>query len=365
VAVLVTESPVLATWQMPPHVHLVSPLFPPCIPCDGKEDTAATVVVMTTGLNMGGIRTLLRGLSLARADFRSFFDTTCHPDNPALDIHPETCELAEKLAGFKVAWQVNDKAVLPELLPLFVTEQSLPALEIIASRPGTLAVICHCDLDSYPIFALGHPVVCVPTSNGTLGSPRLATIYGGGVALLESTSIAHSLMTLLMNRHEMSNAVNLDFDPDWQDPLDGLVDGGNLTAQIIQTIASASQYHDLDRVRELVNEITGRDASTPPDIRFLLATFLGWNTILIILICYTLRLLYKRSDESIFRHLQELDVALYCADQLWWSNESSIHNRIDRFLLRRLGPHEDKVPPEPKTGATLQHARRRRPIKKR
>jgi hypothetical protein len=168
-----------------------------------------------------------------------------------------------------------------------------------------------------------------------------------------------------MNRHEKSDAVNVDFDPYWQNPIDGLVDGGNLTAQLIQTIASASQNHDLERMRELVNERIGGGTSIPPDIRFLLATFLGWNTILIILICYTLQLLYKRSNESMFRHFQELDVALYHADQLWWSHEGSIHNWINRFLLRWLRLHDDKVPPEQQRGATLQHTRRRRTIKKR
>jgi hypothetical protein len=342
---------------------LVSPLFPPCIPCDGKDEKKATIVVMTTGLDMSDTRTIICGLSLARAEFRSFFDTTCHPDNPALNIHPR-CDLTEKLAEFKVVWQVNDEAVLPELPPLFISEQSLPPLEIIASHPGTVAVISHCDSDSYPIFALGHPLVCVPTSDGTLGSTWLATLSGGELAFLQSTSIAHRLMTLLMKRHEISNTVNMDFDYDWQHPWDGLLDGGNLTARLIQTIASASRDHKVDRLRELINERVGQDMSARPDFSFLLASFLGWNTILTILIFYTLRLLYRRSDEVIFRQLQELDVALYYADRVWWSNENALHNRLDRFL-RRLGPHEDEVPPEPKRGTTLQHARRRRAARKR
>lgn len=349
---------------MPPHVHLVSPLVPPCVPCDGKDDKTATIVVTTTGLDMTDTRTVVCGLSLARAEFRSFLDATCHPDNPALNIHPESCDLAVKLAEFKVVWQVNDESVLPELPPLFMSEQSLPALEIIASHPGTVAVISHCDSDSYPLFALGHPLVCVPTSDETHGSTRLSTLSGGGLALLQSTSIAHRLMTLLMKPHEISNTVYVDFDYDWQHPLNGLLDGGNLTAQIIKTIASASRDHNLNRLRELIDERVGHDTSAPPDITFLLATFLGWNTILTILIFYMLRLLYRRSDEVIFRQLQELDDALYYADRVWWSNENSIHNRIDRFL-RRLGPHEDEVSPEPKRDATLQHARRRRAVKKR
>jgi hypothetical protein len=350
---------------MPPNVHLVSPLFPLCIPCDIEDDATATIVVMATGLDMVDARTVIRGLSTARAEFRSFFDTSCHPDSPALDIDPEACELVEQLAGFNVAWQADFNTVLPELLPLFVTEQSLTALEIIGNHPDTVAVISHCDSDSYPVFTLGHPLICLPTSNGTLGSSRLATLSDGTFALLESTSISHSVIRLLMNRHKKSKAANVDFDPYWQDHLDGLVDGGNLTVQIIQTIVSASQDHDSARVRELINKRIGRGAFTPPDIRFVLAAFLGWNTILIILICYTLRVLYKKSNESFFRHFQELDVALHNADLLWWSNEDSIHNRIDRFLLRRLGPHEDKVPPEQQRDATLQHARRRRVIKKR
>lgn len=362
-AVLVNELPLLATWHLPPHVHLVSPLFPPCVPCDGKEDKTATIVVMTSGLDMSDTRTVIRGISLARAEFRSLFDTSCHPDDPVLNIQSERCDLAEKLAEFKVVWQVDNESVLPELPPLFMSEQSLPVLEIIASHPGTIAVISHCDSDSYPVFALGHALVCVPTSDGTLGSTRLATLSGGELALLQSTSIAHRLMTLLVKRHEISNNVNMDFDYDWHHPWNRMLDGGNLTAQIIQTIASASRNHSVDSLRELINERIGRNLSAPPDIIFLLATFFAWNTILTILFFYTLRLLYRRSDKAIFGQLQELDVALYFADRVWWSNENSIHNRIDRFV-RQLGPHEDEVPSEPEKGAMLQHVRRRRVVRK-
>ena len=319
---------------------------------------------MASGLDMPATREVILGISLARAEFRSFFDTTCHPDNPAMNIHSGRCDFAQKMAEFKVVWQVDNKSILPELPPLFMSENSLPALEIIASRPGTIAVISHCDSDSYPVFALGHALVCVPTSDGTLGSTQLAALSGSELALLQSTSIAYRLMMLMVKRHEVSNNVNMDFDYDWQHPWNRLPDGGNLMAQIIQTIATASRNHSADRLHELINERIGRDSSAPPDITFLLATFFGWSTILTIMIFYMLRLLYRRSDEVIFRQLKELDVALYYTDRVWWSNEKSIHNRIDHFL-RQLGPHEDDLPPELERGAMLQHARRRRAVRKR
>lgn len=333
---------------------------------------------------MADTRTLIRGLSMARADFQSFVQETCHPDHPGADIHPEMCLFAEQMSEFQVIWEVQNITVLPELPPSFISEESSPLLELLSSYPSTVTVVSHCDSESYPVFAFGQRLVCIPTSDGRLDSPRLGAISGGGVASLQSESIATTLVNLLVAIHDES--VTGSSSREMEDAWHPVINGGNLTAQIIETIATAPRNETDEHLRQQVNERLNRSNKQKADIVSLLVASCAWNVLFVISLGYCLRLIYVTSDpgmtgqtkrflrspsvQVIFQYLEELDWALLFAEKFWWCDESMIHNRIDRFL-QRYEPEEEVVEanrpprPEPKRETTGHSARRKRHTRKR
>lgn len=373
---------------LPLHAHFVSPLLPPCIPCKDDDDGTATIIVSTPRLNAGAdTRALIRGISMARADFLAFVDDACHPENPGADIHSEMCTFAEKMATFRVVWQIqNDTtSVLPELPPVFMSADSSPMLEIISGYSRTVAVITHCDPDSYPVYALGKSLLCLPSSNtGEIESPRLGEMSGGRTASLNSQSIATALVEVLLNIRETYVTGTLPYER--ENSFHPVIDGGYITAQIIETIATASRNDTDDRLREQVNERVNRTRrKRKADMISLLVASSAWNVLFVISLGYCLRLIYVTTDpqmtgqtkrflrspsiQVVFQYLEELDWALLFAEKFWWCDESMIHNRIDAFL-RRYEPAEEvpeatqprTEPPKRESGHS---ARRKRHTRKR
>lgn len=356
-AVLVNELPELATrrFVLPSNAYLVGPLLPPCVSCNRDEkrtagnDNATTILVLDTALDLKETRKLLRGLALTRTELKFFVQTTCHADSHSLELFNEACDAADTLSDFQVVWQGGNHSALPALLPSFlVLENSLSALELVAKYSNTAAVISQCDSESYPFAAIGEVVVCVPTSFGNVEFTRLlGTRLGANVADLQSKSIARSLLKALVKPRT---------DFDWQEKL---VDGGSLTAHIIQTVASASCHGDPNRVRKLVHERICGTTDRAEDRELVVATFIGWSIILTILILYFLRQQNRQVwDEGFFRHLQELDVAWYYYLR-WRSNQDSLHNQINA-LLSQLEPEKAMEEKHPE-----KNHRRRRTTKKR
>lgn len=375
--------------MLPLHAHFVGPLLPPCVPCRQEEDESATILVAAPRLNIADTRTLIRGISMTRADFAKFFEDTCHPDNPGCSIHPEMCAFGEKMANFRIVWQIKNDTVLPELLPTFLTEDSSPVLEILSTYYPTIsAVISHCDSESYPLFALGHQplqyLLCIPTSDGKLESPRLVReIQGGGVLPLESTAIASALVNLLTNRHD--DFVMVKAAPESESGRHELINGGNVAMRIIETIATAPQNEAVETLRERVSERANPTSKSKADIVLLLVASSAWNILFVISLGYCLRLIYVTSDpgmtsqtkrflrspsvQAVFQYLEELDWALLFAEKFWWCDDSMIHNRIDRFL-RRYEPEEivaeaSQPRPESKRETPGNNVRRKRHTRKR
>ena len=303
---------------------------------------------------MADTRTLIRGISMARSDFKSFAQDNCHPENP---VHPEMCTFAKKMSNFKVSWQIQNETSLPELSPPFLIKKSMPALEILSSTYNSaVATISHCDSSSYPLLSLGQRLVCIPPSDGEIESPRLGKLSGGRVASLQSKSIASWVVNLLIDMHD--DYLSGSLDDEIEDESYPLIDGGKLTAHIIETLVFAPRNETTNNLRERVYERTNRTRTRKGDIVSLLVASSAWNVLFLISLGYCLRLIYVTSDpgmtnqtkrflrspsvQVVFQYLEELDWALLFAEKFWWCDETMIHNRVDQFL-RRYEPEEESA----------------------
>ena len=359
--VLLNELPALASHRtLPSNVHLISPLTPPCTPCE-KMAVKATIIVVGMKLNAVDTRTLIRGLSLARDELQSYYDTLCHKDNPELELHQDTCAAVEKLTDFDVVWQLQPNSSIPELVPSFVSGKSRSALEIAASNPGSVAAVSHCDSESHQLFALGMSLLCIPTSDGQMPPTRLEKVPGMSITSLESKAIADTILQSLIHRHERSdNSTSGDLDAD---PVGTLVDGGNLATQIIETIAYANKVNG-------THLIVRRDA-TPPMIEKS-SPWTGIGAFLVFVVLHQMfshksgPLQYLKLHSPSFemlRYLDELKTARYFVN-MWYTDENALHNRLDR-RFRPESPTVDNHPSLSKKEGTAHGTRKRRSTKKR
>jgi hypothetical protein len=228
-------------------VHITGAMQPPCTPCisvpkqtsSRKRKSAEVLVALPYNSSAEDVRSLLKGLFMARSSLETYDD--CEWD-------PLSCR--NDAANFTVTWLDFGKNMdfFPEVVPSFVTrEPSLGLLDSLSRHPNTVTVLAHCD-SNFPIVSeLGVSILCVWQSERL---PEVTSVLLNRTGRLEHREIARHLISSLRSRTlEYESSIRKD---------DVHLDGLSKAVSLLRVVAATQREHAPWRSTPLMQQVISR-----------------------------------------------------------------------------------------------------------
>jgi hypothetical protein len=228
-------------------VHITGAMQPPCTPCisvpkqtsDRKRKSAEVVVALPCNSSAEDVRSLLKGLIMARSSLETYDECEWDPLSCRIDA-----------ANFTITWLDfgNNMDFFPEAVPSFVTrEPSLGLLDSLSRHPNTVTVFAHCDSNAPIVSVLGVSILCVWQSERL---PEVSSVLLNRTGRLEHTEIARHLISSLRSRTlEYESSTTKD-----NVHLDGL----SKAVSLLRLVAETHREHAPWRSTQLMQQVISR-----------------------------------------------------------------------------------------------------------